>query len=728
MAEATAIPNTGKGLHVMMRRNRGRTLVQHLLGALVLLCLIIISLDAPRHAIALNRTVGNGADGSCTETTFDVVLSIANDGDTIDFNCGPTDSPIVVTDWKVIDFSLIIDGGDDTTLSGDNTTALFWVDLGGDLTLRNITLTAGQSDGFQEAGAVLVDGSFTLEDSSISDSNSGDYDGGAIENYGEFTVVRSVISGSRSDSLGGGIDNFADATIVDSDIVDNSAGVGSGIFNWGSLIVRGSTISGNSAVFDAGGIENVGTADLLDTTISGNSAPFGGGLVNDGLLEAERVTISDNEAEIYAGFANLGGADIRNSTISGNTSDIGAAVANSISCGCAKMTLAERSIPNPDAKLGKTDLQRQPSIVADPYLGAVADLDLVDSTVAENTVTGGGVAIYNTDDLDLKGVLIANPGSLTNCDNEGRLTSGGYNLVTDSSCDVSSPTDRISGKADIAPLADNDGLTQTHALLSTSHAIDTNAFCSATDQRGVARPRGNSCDIGAFESAFSRDVSKPTTTPPTRSFTAAGIGSPLIAIEHTWTGADTGGSGIASYQLQRRVDGGRWRTVRTLTSTDSTVTESVRLVSGRSFEVRVRATDAAGNVGLWSAITAFTLSLIEDDDASIEYADPGHWRTVTGTHLSGGSMHYVANDDSTATVTEFTGNSIAWIGATNTLSGTALVRVDSLPWQYVDLSSATPETRRTIFQADGLADGQHTLSIKTLEDKRVNVDAFVVID
>ena len=69
--------------------------------------------------------------------------------------------------------------------------------------------------------------------------------------------------------------------------------------------------------------------------------------------------------------------------------------------------------------------------------------------------------------------------------------------------------------ANIAPLANNGGLTQTHALLSTSPAINagsncvTDLTCAAsnpfviltTDQRGTGFPRlvGAAVDIGAFE-------------------------------------------------------------------------------------------------------------------------------------------------------------------------------------------------------------------------------------
>ena len=47
----------------------------------------------------------------------------------------------------------------------------------------------------------------------------------------------------------------------------------------------------------------------------------------------------------------------------------------------------------------------------------------------------------------------------------------------------------------------NGGTTSTHALLAGSAAVDSGgaAGCAATDQRGVERPQGGVCDIGAYE-------------------------------------------------------------------------------------------------------------------------------------------------------------------------------------------------------------------------------------
>ena len=52
----------------------------------------------------------------------------------------------------------------------------------------------------------------------------------------------------------------------------------------------------------------------------------------------------------------------------------------------------------------------------------------------------------------------------------------------------------------LGPLQNNGGPTETHALLPDSPAIDAGAdtACPAADQRGVARPLGSACDIGAF--------------------------------------------------------------------------------------------------------------------------------------------------------------------------------------------------------------------------------------
>ncbi len=82
------------------------------------------------------------------------------------------------------------------------------------------------------------------------------------------------------------------------------------------------------------------------------------------------------------------------------------------------------------------------------------------------------------------------------------IVDGGHNL---SFGDATCPPGFLNGDPDLGALQDNGGPSKTIALQSGSAAIDqipsTNAGCPATDQRGVRRPTGPKCDIGAYEVA-----------------------------------------------------------------------------------------------------------------------------------------------------------------------------------------------------------------------------------
>ena len=67
----------------------------------------------------------------------------------------------------------------------------------------------------------------------------------------------------------------------------------------------------------------------------------------------------------------------------------------------------------------------------------------------------------------------------------------------------------------LGPLADNGGPTRTMAIGLGGGAIDAAlaAVCPSTDQRGISRPQGAGCDIGAFESD-AVDTTPPVITTP----------------------------------------------------------------------------------------------------------------------------------------------------------------------------------------------------------------------
>lgn len=85
----------------------------------------------------------------------------------------------------------------------------------------------------------------------------------------------------------------------------------------------------------------------------------------------------------------------------------------------------------------------------------------------------------------------------------GTLTDGGHNISSDHSAGFTAPGSLNDTDPVVSSLGDFGGPTPTLALLEGSPAIDTagNEACPSTDQRGIARPFGAACDIGAFESS-----------------------------------------------------------------------------------------------------------------------------------------------------------------------------------------------------------------------------------
>jgi hypothetical protein len=134
-------------------------------------------------------------------------------------------------------------------------------------------------------------------------------------------------------------------------------------------------------------------------------------------------------------------------------------------------------------------------------------INVSNSTMFANLgVDSGGISLaYDGVDPDTGEIAVEKPrfnltnsivASSTAADCDGVLMVNMNNLIEDGTC---SPA--YSGDPMLSPLGNHSGSTQTFALLPGSPAIDAgdNASCTAVDQRGVARPIGLACDIGAYE-------------------------------------------------------------------------------------------------------------------------------------------------------------------------------------------------------------------------------------
>jgi len=128
-----------------------------------------------------------------------------------------------------------------------------------------------------------------------------------------------------------------------------------------------------------------------------------------------------------------------------------------------------------------------------PAGGAQLGLDLA------NTGYSGQVTLEST--------IVAEQTGSQNC--TGPISDGGYNIEDEASCGLGTANNSLSSTnplLDPAGLKDNGGPTQTIPLMPGSPAVDAIppgvSGCGTTltnDQRGVSRPQGSGCDIGAFE-------------------------------------------------------------------------------------------------------------------------------------------------------------------------------------------------------------------------------------
>lgn len=153
--------------------------------------------------------------------------------------------------------------------------------------------------------------------------------------------------------------------------------------------------------------------------------------------------------------------------------------------------------------------------------GAIGTIDTSQVTVTNSTFSGNfaellGGAIYNggvTSNVALRNTIVAN-NNFENCGGPSpAVTDDGGNLDEGATCGFTASSSKSNTPAGLDPagLKDNGGPTETIALCSgvetptgcagPSAAIDAAVECPppASDQRGVSRPQGSACDIGAFE-------------------------------------------------------------------------------------------------------------------------------------------------------------------------------------------------------------------------------------
>jgi hypothetical protein len=349
--------------------------------------------------------------------------------------------------------------------------------------VETVTTTADDGSGSLRQAVADVDDGGTVE-------FAGDVFGEIALTSGEIPIGKALtidgpgarvldVSGSDSSRIFN-IDTAGDVAISGLTLRDGFADDGSPNFAaGGALLKRG---AGALALTDM---------QLLDNTVTG-SAPAGGALAapsaslsSEGELVLERVTVAGNQAQASAGGARGGGlfvqaraATLRNVTIADN---------HVTGVGRGGGALLEDSFESVAFRLvnvtvaGNSAASRGGGLFVEDLSVGSGGNELVNSVVADNTAPSG-----------------------PDCDVVAEVALVGVALIEDASdCDTSGAGTLITGQdPQLGALAWNaPGETMTMALAAGSPAIDAGGACPppATDQRGIARPQGTGCDLGAYE-------------------------------------------------------------------------------------------------------------------------------------------------------------------------------------------------------------------------------------
>jgi beta-lactam-binding protein with PASTA domain len=451
---------------------------------------------ASSHAATL--TVTSTSDDAADTGSFRYALGAAQAGDTIVFSL-PNPSTIELLNGALFVAANVIisgPGASELAINGRQRDSVFFIVSGVTTTISGLTIENGHNG--LAGGGIYNHGTLTLSDSVVSGNSVGGYAcnlsiGGGIGSFpgASLTVIHSAVTGNVGgycsfDSYGAGIGDFGGVptTVIDSVVAGNyfiGDGFGAGISSQGSLTLINSTVS------------DPGTSDTYD------HGPA-------------------NQGAIYAVFCNCTTGTITNSTVS---SINGMALGNS---GVMTVTNSTISATGSTTDPNSNDPNYYRRAI---YSGGL--LTLINSTVSTNAI---GIQLSGGR-LTMKGTIVTG-GQGQNCAFQPGVaptSSDGYNIDDDGTCNLTQPTDQsnvANAGTYLGPLQNNGGPTRTIALLPGSSAIDAipASACTdvsgkplATDQRGIGRPVGAGCDIGAYEVAAANVCAAGQGAPAPCSFT-----------------------------------------------------------------------------------------------------------------------------------------------------------------------------------------------------------------
>lgn len=479
---------------------------------ILIILLAIIFIQRGTKPVKAAGIVGNGTAVSCTESALNTALV---NGGLITFNCGSLPWTIMLTSVKTIATDTTIDGGGRITLSGGNSTGLFYVNNFQGVTFRVLNLTLANATSNQEGAAIhshykstlMVSNCTFVNNQTTSLQRQFDGGGGAIFLGSEAagTIMDSTFV-NNGGANGGAIYSLnSNLSIANSTFIDNKATLtspksGSGGAIWsdtGSLNVTDSTFSGNNAVLQGGALatapDTAHSISINNTLLTSNTVSAPGRQSNGGAITNVKAPSGD-------GAFNLSNSSLTDNLATGSGggfwNDTNGAVT------MTNVTIANNKAVSVDGNSG----------LGGGIYKASGTFILKNVTIASNYAGLFGGGVFGKDNMTIGNSLIANNvahngGQNWNIKNNcsDAMTSSGYNLQYPSR-NTSDPGEKdctagiMIANPQLLTAANNGGSTLTMALALGSPAIGfAAANCPATDQRGAARH--SPCDAGAYETA-----------------------------------------------------------------------------------------------------------------------------------------------------------------------------------------------------------------------------------
>ena len=380
----------------------------------------------------------------------------------------------------------------------------------GTVEISGVTVQNGSSD--EDGGGILNKGNLIIEGSTITrNTTTGVFGGGGINNDGSLVLIDSTISYNVAQETGGGFRSSVgkSASLISSVVEFNRAGfVAGGIYsiNDSMLILTDSVVRYNRADCFGGGISTGTGTFILNTSIVSNNFAgcSGGGISTSGVLTLNGSTVSGNRSRSNGGGINADDqTNLINSTVNNNVADGDGGGIWFDFIGVLKL-------------INSTVTGNEAGGNGGGIFDQAGGVNLINSTISSNVAAdGGGIYIQCnvflssclSDAKTANSIIATNVGQ--NCAGDGPIASRGYNLIGDvTGCMYESHFTDLVGTAGspidplLGPLQGNGGPTRTHAMHPDSPAVDqipVEGCRVTTDQRGVHRPQGVSCDIGAFE-------------------------------------------------------------------------------------------------------------------------------------------------------------------------------------------------------------------------------------